>query len=233
MKTVAFVSFKGGAGKTTAAMAACSAYVGAGSRVAMIDADENFPLVAWRDRATAHGLWSEQCTVERGDDVVSLESALSGATDCGADIAIIDTRGGGSELNNTIVCNVDAVIVPTALTGLDISAALSTFEYAVQLLHDAGVATPVRLLVQRAPVGRLTSSQAQDLEALSTLPRCETVLHARDAFGAFSKRGMLHLLVARAEHDPRTRLTATHLRVAMEEAERLGTELRDLLGGSR
>lgn len=225
MKTVAFVSFKGGAGKSTAAMALCSSFVASARCVTIIDADENTPLLAWRDRAREAELWAEACEVVRGDDMRGLQAAFTLASDRASDICIVDTRGGGSELNNAIVGNVDAVIVPTALTGLDIASALSTFEYAVRLLHDVGIATPVLLLVQRVPVGRLTVSQAQDLEALSSLPRCEPVLHARDAFASISKRGMLHLLLERARANPRERLTASHLAVAMGEADALRTDI--------
>ena len=231
MKTVAFVSFKGGAGKSTAAMALCSSVVATGRRVTMIDADENTPLVAWRDRACEAGLWSDACDVVRGDDMRGLEAAFAAASDVGSDIVIVDTRGGGPELNNAIIGNVDAVIVPTALTGLDIASALSTFEYAVRLLHDVGIATPVLLLVQRVPVGRLTVSQAQDLEALSSLPRYEPVLHARDAFASISKRGMLHLLLERVQANPRDRLTASHLATAMNEADALRADIERRMEG--
>lgn len=230
VRTLAFVSFKGGAGKTTAAMAVASALVAAGRSVAVVDADENAPLIAWRDRAVAADLWVDACTVGRGDDTRALEAELTRAEDAGRDVAIIDTRGGGSELNDAIIGNADAIVVPTALTGLDIASALETFEYVIRLHAEMGVHVPVALLVQRVPVGRLTVSQSQDLEALSTLPRCEPVLHARDAFGAISKRGLLHLLHARAEADVRARLTANHLRVAMAEADALRVDLETKLG---
>lgn len=232
MKSVALASFKGGAGKSTAAMALCSSFVSAKRRVTMIDADENTPLLAWRERAREAGLWSEACNVVRGDDMHGLQAAFTAASDAASDVVIVDTRGGGSELNNAIVGNVDVVIVPTALTGLDIASALSTFEYAVRLLHDVGTATPVLLLIQRVPVGRLTVSQAQDLDALSSLPRLGPILHARDAFASISKRGMLHLLVERAQANAMERLTASHLSTAMSEADALRSDVERQMGGT-
>ena len=232
MRTVAFVSFKGGAGKSTAAMALASSLVASGRHVTMIDADENTPLLAWREKAREAELWSDACEVVRGDDMRSLQAAFTVATDRCSDVSIVDTRGGGSELNNAIVGNVDIVIVPTALTGLDIASALSTFEYAVRLVHDARLRTPVVLLVQRMPVGRLTVSQSQDLEALSTLPRCMPVLHARDAFASISKRGMLHLLLERTLANPRERLTASHLATAMGEADAVRADIERRVEGA-
>lgn len=229
MKGIAFTSFKGGAGKSTAAMALASAYVAAGSTVTMIDADENAPLFAWRDAGRRNRLWDEACEVLKGNDLRSLEQASTAALDRGSDIVIVDTRGGGSEINNTIMGSVDMIVVPTALTNLDIAAGLETFEYAARLLHDMGLTTPLVLLVQRVPVGKLTVSQTQDLAALSTLPRLNSVLHARDAFGAISKRGLLHLSLAAAASEPRTRLMATHLGTAMNEARDLQQEIADRL----
>lgn len=225
MKVVNLTSFKGGSGKTTAAMLLCSALTRAGTSVAMADADENLPLLAWRETARGNAHWDERCSVERADDLASLDRAYNLAATAGADVLIIDTRGGGSELNNTCVLNASDVIVPTALTGLDITAALSTFEYAVRLLHDHRTATPVRLLLQRVPIGRLSQSQERDLALLSNLPRLQTQLHQRDAFGSLSRKGMLHLVLKSTADDLRTRIAATHMWAALAEAEAFAAEI--------
>lgn len=225
MRIVNLTSFKGGAGKTTATMLASSALVRKGARVALIDADENGPLLAWRNSARSNGHWDDRCMIERGDDLQSLDQAHDLAVKAGTDILIIDTRGGGSELNNTCVLNADVVVVPTALTGLDITAALETFEYAACLLHDHRMRTPVRLLLQRVPIGRLSRAQERDLDLLSSLPRFRTQLHQRDAFGSISRRGMLHLVLEGVAADPRTRIAASHMWIAMVEAEALADEI--------
>ena len=51
MKLITFASFKGGAGKTTATMAVCSSLIARGKKVALIDADENTPLLDWQEEA--------------------------------------------------------------------------------------------------------------------------------------------------------------------------------------
>ena len=225
VKIVNLTSFKGGAGKTTAAMLLCSVLTRNGLRVAVADADENLPLLAWREASRAAGHWDERCTIERADDMAGLERAYDAAATTGIDVLVIDTRGGGSELNNTCVLNASEVIVPTALTGLDMTAALETFEYAVRLVHDHGKATPVRMLLQRVPIGRLSQSQERDLALLSSLPRFGTELHQRDAFGSLSRRGMLHLVLKSIADAPRTRIAATHLWAALAEAEAFADEV--------
>lgn len=230
MKQMAFASFKGGAGKTTAAMAVASTLVFMGKRIALIDADENAPLSEWRDAAVASGTWSEGIEVYQADDLRSFETSFENASSKGFDYAIIDTRGGGSELNNACIVNTDLVIIPSALTTLDMTQALSTFEHTIELLQTMQMDIPVALLIQRVPVGKLTVSQKQDLAALSELPRCETMLHSRDAFASLGKRGLLHAVHAQMAVDPIKRISTSHIATAMDEALALTNDLLEALG---
>ena len=94
MKQITFASFKGGAGKTTAAMAVTSALHEMGKKVALIDADENLPLIEWRESARQIGTWSEDISVYEADDLGSFEEAFEEAANDGVEFSIIDTRGG-------------------------------------------------------------------------------------------------------------------------------------------
>ena len=230
MKLITFASFKGGSGKTTSVMGICSSFVARGIKVALIDADENGPLTDWKEAANQSGTWSADCEVFQADDLRSFEAAYENADNAGFDIAIIDTRGGGSELNNACVVNTNAVIIPSALTTLDMTAALTTFEHTVQLLQDMKLDLPVSLLIQRVPVGKLTVSQRDDLERLSSLPCCETILHARDAFAAIGKRGLLHKTHAQFIKNSMQRISASHIATAMLEADALADEILVMIG---
>lgn len=230
MKQITFASFKGGAGKTTAAMAVTSALVERGKQVALIDADENVPLLEWRDNALKADTWSDEIEVYEADDLKSFENAFEDTTTRGFDYAIIDTRGGGSELNDACLINTNLVIIPSALTRLDMTQALTTFEHVVELHHSMKMEITTALLVQRVPVGKLTVSQRQDLATLTDLPCCETKLHSRDAFAALGKRGLLHKTHANMKADPIKRISANHMATAMEEARSLMTDLLEALG---
>ncbi len=229
MKLITFASFKGGAGKTTAAMAVTSALSQQKKRVALIDADENVPLLEWRDSALKTGSWSDDIFVYEADDLRSFERAFEDASSKGFDYAIIDTRGGGSELNNACLINTNLVIIPSALTQLDIMQALSSFEHVIELHQSVSKIIPTALLIQRLPVGKLTVSQKQDLDVLSELPCCETRLHSRDAFASLGKRGLLHLVHERMISDPMKRISAGHMATAMDEARSLTDDLLEAL----
>ncbi len=231
MKIVTFASFKGGAGKSTSVMAVTSSLISKGKKIALFDADENEPLIDWEKSAHANNTWSNDCQVFSTDDLSSLEEAYEKAEKQGFDLAIIDTRGGGSELNNTCLTSANLIAIPSALTTLDMTSALSTFEHAVMLLQKTALDIPVALLIQRAPIGKLTTSQQQDLEKLSTLPMFETHLHARDAFAALGKRGMLHLTYKAFSKDAMKRLSASHIATAMKEADLLANDIVEALGG--
>lgn len=230
MKQITFASFKGGAGKTTAVMAVTSALSHQGKRIALIDTDENMPLIEWRDNALKAGTWSDNIIVYEADDLRSFEQAFEDSEKQKFDYAIIDTRGGGSELNNACVINTNLVIIPSALTQLDMTQALTTFEHVIGLHQTMDIQIPAALLIQRVPVGKLTVSQKQDLEAFSELPCCETQLHSRDAFASLGKRGLLHLVHDQMKADPMKRISASHMATAMDEALSLANDLLEALG---
>ncbi len=230
MKLITFASFKGGSGKTTSVMAVCSSWSAQGKKVALIDTDENAPLIDWQEAAQRSGTWSNNCKVFPADDLRSFELAYETADNERFDITIIDTRGGGSELNNACMVNTNAVIIPSTLTTLDMTAALTTFEHTVELLQAMRIDLPVALLIQRVPVGKLTISQKLDLERLSELPRCETILHARDAFAAIGKRGLLHQTYEQFAKDPMKQISASHIATAMLEADALAKNLLKVVG---
>lgn len=230
MKQITFASFKGGAGKTTAVMAVTSALADMGKRVALIDADENQPLTDWRDAAMKADTWSDKVTVFEADDLRAFEEAFENAAKGGFDYAIIDTRGGGSELNNACMINTNLVIIPSALTTLDMTQALTTFEHVIGLHQSMNMEITTALLMQRVPVGKLTVSQKKDFDALSELPCCETKLHNRDAFASMGRRGLMNRVLAQIKDDPMKRISANHMATAIDEARNLANDLLEALG---
>lgn len=232
MNIITAASFKGGAGKTTAVMAITSAFVAKGKSVALIDTDENMPLSEWQQNAVKEGTWSEGITVYEADDMRSFEKAFNDTEDKKPDYVIIDTRGGGSDLNDACLINTNLIIIPSALTQLDITQAISTFEHTIELHKSMEIEIDLALLMQRIPVGRLTVSQSQDLQTLSKLPMFETKLHNRDAFASIGKRGLLQLQHQKLISNPMKRVTANHIKTAMNEAEALTQDITEALEAS-
>lgn len=229
MKLVTFCSFKGGAGKTTALMGLSSALVKSGRRVALFEADENRPLSRWQDNAVKRDAWDPNCGIFVADELPLLEAAYQEADESGFDYVLVDTEGGSSELNNTIIASSDLLIVPTMLTPLDVDEALATYRYIIELLMGEHLVIPTAILRQRVPVGRMTISQRSVSDMLCALPLTESPLHERDAFACMKDRGMLHLNIEKAAADPAMRLALRHLEHAMEELRLLGDFVTETL----
>jgi cellulose biosynthesis protein BcsQ len=229
MKMIAYCSFKGGAGKTTALMAMCSLLLATGKKVALFEADQNRPLQKWQENAMQNGGWDENCHLFIADEVSSLEAAYSDAAEQECDYALVDTHGGSSELNNVIVVSADFLVLPTALTALDIDETLATYRYIIELLMVEKLETPSAVLKQRVPVGRLTLSQTTSDEMLSILPLFGDVMHDRDAFASMKFKGMLHKSAERLEGDPLTRLQLRNYQIAMQEVDTLTTFVTESL----
>jgi cellulose biosynthesis protein BcsQ len=225
MKVVAFASFKGGAGKTTALMAGCSSLVALGQRVALFEADPNAPLSRWRELGREQDTWDDSCTIYAADSVDVFAASMEKAEATGHTIALVDTQGGGSDLNNAILVNAQLVAVPSTLSPLDIDAALDTVEYLVRLYTREGEDIPVGVLLQRMPSGQLTMSQRADMKLLASLPQFETQFPERDAYRSIKSRGMLHKLHAKLAAEPLKHIAARHIATALRESDAFASEI--------
>lgn len=121
MPTIAFMSSKGGAGKTTAALTLALGIARRGERVAVIDADTNLPIQRWRSHAD--GL--EDLAVFPARTSQQLLQAL----DDGAAYAawrIVDTEGTARSWDQVGTIKPDLVIIPLGPSPLEAAEAIRT-----------------------------------------------------------------------------------------------------------
>jgi cellulose biosynthesis protein BcsQ len=225
MKLVVFTSFKGGCGKSTTLIAVASVLAEMGRRVALFEADDNTPLTIWRDNAQANGLWDEACTVYDAQSLDAFEASYEKAEADGCEIALIDTRGGNSELNQIILLNSSLTIIPSSLTYYEIHEALQSIRYVVELQKRIGAEHPVGLSLNRFPAGKLTLSEQDSLDALETVPCFDTRLGSRKAFADLGALGLLHMHHRNLLDTPGKRISASHTKVALQEAQALTDEI--------
>lgn len=123
MKVLAFVSQKGGAGKTTLA-ASCGVYAHEkGYRVCLMEMDKQGSLAAWHDDRMKSG--SEE------PDFVFIETASRLKPSLAAlrsefDLVIIDTKGEDSAFTSAAIGAADFCVLPTRPLGVDLKACLPT-----------------------------------------------------------------------------------------------------------
>lgn len=228
MEIVSFVSFKGGAGKTTALEILCSAILARGRPVALIESDENAPLGQWRTNARKEETWDEACKIYPGGSPQLLLESIVAAEASGVDYLLIDTQGGGSELNNAAIVNSSLVIVPTAITSADIPRCIDTLAFLDELRRAENLESTllIAILVTRFPLN-LNKSRQESLDKLADFPLFQTIIRERDALAGIEDTGMLHLALSkRAAISP---ILATHFRSAMKEAMQLADEITSIL----
>jgi len=215
--TVGFVSPKGGAGKTTAALIlACE--LARGTRVVVLDADPNRPVRAW---AAGNQVPSNLMIVSDVNEDNIVDRIEAAATQ--APFVIVDLEGTAAKIVLMALSQADLAIVPTQGSQLDAEQA----GRAIKAIRDAERVTRKRLpygvsLTRTNPAIR-TRSTTHVWATLSkaSIPMFETELNEREAFRAvFAFRAPLEAL------DPSA---VANLDKAIANAQELTTEVVEML----
>lgn len=124
MKTVALISQKGGAGKTTLALHLAVAAIQAGKSAAVIDLDPQASAAGWRDSRQGE----EPAVVSA--QAARLGQVLEAARRAGADLAIIDTAPHSESSALAAARAADLILIPCRPAILDLRAIGSTIDLA-------------------------------------------------------------------------------------------------------
>ena len=194
MPTIAFVSTKGGVGKTTSALLLALGLSDRGLPVAIVDSDPNLPLKAWGDlpgRPDAIGLFHAP-NFQDLPGQLRLAKAMS-------EWVVVDTEGGAPRMGGMAIANADLVITPLAASQLDAREARKVAKMVEDISKREGRKIPLVCLFARTPpAGRRSFQEVRaELEA-AALPALQVALSDKEAFRAlFSKGGALAGLQAK------------------------------------
>jgi chromosome partitioning protein len=120
MKTVAIVSQKGGAGKTTIAVHLATAAAAAGYAAAIVDLDPQGTAASWGDRRQADG--PEVVSGQAARLSVLIDAARAG----GADLLVLDTAPNADQTALRAAQCADLVLVPCRAATFDLEAIKTT-----------------------------------------------------------------------------------------------------------
>jgi chromosome partitioning protein len=178
MRTVAFLTQKGGTGKTTLAASLAEAAAAAGERVIALDLDPQGSLLRWaKRRETAKA--DNKVIVEplEQERLPRLRKILEGLADVGFTLAIFDTAGADCAAVRLVADAADLCLLPARPTCLDIEATAATFRSVFLAKRKAAF-----VLNQCPPTyhSRRASEAAKGLNKLGVL--AEPMLSARMDF---------------------------------------------------
>jgi len=147
MPNVAFISPKGGAGKTTAALVLALGLAEQGLRVALIDSDPNKPLLRW---ASLPGK-PEGISVHVAPTIPDIRDAMAEARRHEPHWTIIDTEGTVRGSMVFAALRLDLVITPLTGSQLDVTEAIKAAEIVETFGKRGGSKLLHRCLLTRVP----------------------------------------------------------------------------------
>jgi chromosome partitioning protein len=188
MPTIAFVSPKGGVGKTTSAFLFSTALAKIYD-VTIIDADPNHPVQTWAGggntppRLTIVSDANEDTIIERIEDAAEKTPFV-----------VVDLEGTASKTVIYAISQADFVVIPTQGSQLDANEASRAIRVVLQSEKMTGKKKPYAVLLTRTSASIRTRGLAHIQNGLidAGIPVLHTELNERDAFKAvFSFRQTL------------------------------------------
>ena len=128
MRTIAFLTQKGGSGKTTLAASLAVVAAQSGERVIALDLDPQASLVRWgRRRAAAKARHSVMVEPLERDRLSMLRTILDGLAGAGFTLAVFDTAGADGPAVRLVTEATDLCLLPARPTIMDVEATAATF----------------------------------------------------------------------------------------------------------
>jgi chromosome partitioning protein len=185
MPTIAFVSSKGGVGKTTSALLLALGLAERGLGVSIVDSDPNLPLKAWGDLPGK----PEAVRLFHAPSFQDLPGELRKAR-AAADWVVVDTEGGAPRMGGMAIANADLVITPLAASQLDAREALKVAQMVAEVSKREHRSIALVCLFARTPSGsRRSFQEVRALLKTAQLPALEIALSDKEAFRALFFQG--------------------------------------------
>jgi chromosome partitioning protein len=172
MKTLAILSRKGGAGKTTIAVHLAVAAESRGIATAVFDLDPQASAAIWSDHR------GEAIPAVIPAQAPRLSSLLAQATKNRADLVILDTAPHADTIASEAATHADAILIPCRPSGFDLDAIGAS----VRLAKAAD--KPAYIVINAAPTRGVEAAEAIEALANAKLKVCPIVLHHRKAFAS-------------------------------------------------
>ena len=170
MKTIAFLSQKGGGGKTTLAVHCAVAAIGKGLRVAIIDTDPQGTATRWGQSRESNSPAVAKATAQQLDDV------LTAARHDKMTYCIIDSAPHASPSASRVAAAADIIVIPVRPTAFDLAAVPAT----VAIVQAAK--KPAAFVLSACPTRSPEIGEVADVLASYGFSVAPVIIHERRAF---------------------------------------------------
>jgi|SRR5208337_3889603 len=177
MKTLAIVSRKGGAGKTTIALHLAVAAEAFGIATAVFDLDPQASAALWADHR------GEQFPAVIPAQAPRLAALLAQARANDADLVILDTAPHADGIASEAASHADAIMIPCRPSALDLDAIGASIRLA------RAVNKPAYVVINAAPVQGVETAETRTALAGAGVELAPMVLHQRKAYAARMHEG--------------------------------------------
>lgn len=160
MRTIAFVSQKGGAGKTTLATCLAVAAIEAGERVIALDLDPQGSFAMWGEDREGD---APSIKAVSASQLARINADLAAYAAQGYTLAVLDCAGTASSGVNLAMKAADLCLIPVRPTKLDIRATRPTVEALMGLKH------PFSFVLNACPTGAVSSRAREAAVGLSLM----------------------------------------------------------------
>lgn len=177
MKTVAIISRKGGAGKTTLAIHLAAAAESAGMAAAIFDLDPQASAAVWADRREGKPPTVIPAQAPR------LPALLAQARQQEAGLVILDTAPHDDGIAAEAATHADAILIPCRPSSLDLDAIGAS----VRLARSTG--RPAYVVINAAPAQGTETDEAMTALSSAGVTVSPVVIHQRKALASFIQQG--------------------------------------------
>lgn len=205
MKTLAVLSRKGGAGKTTIAVHLAVAAEAYGIATAIFDLDPQASAALWSDHR------GEPIPAVVPAQAPRLPALLLQAKSNDADLVILDTAPNADTIASEAATHADVILIPCRPSGFDLDAIGAT----VRLAQAAG--KPAYVVINAAPVQGVETAEATAALTAAGLEVCPVVLHYRKAYASRIHEGR-----TAQETDPTGKAAAEIRALLLWTSEKIG-----------
>ena len=182
MTIISFANSKGGAGKSTLCLLIASELAAAGTKVLIIDADEQQSCSQWAERCRKAGTLPDAIIIKPASTPEDLKSLLQESE---VDIVLIDVQGSMNKMLIAAIVASDVTIVPAKANIMEMNETVKLFQWAEANLRRA----PLRLVLMRVEgidVNTTAFKDAVQVIRQNNLPAFGTFIRSRKVYEQFS-----------------------------------------------